>query len=319
MVHPPLYSSTTLAHSEMPALPDQYNKYCWRVSEADASLYWRYSAGVEKFLDYNHRYQRGEDYMMLGVDLALSHAVSSRDVLHAAGQAWATLRFTVPMIAGTTEITPEDDALLVYRVAPNSAAVEAWAERTVKLTKATTLEEARIEVDQLRPVIPDSQGDQTFLYVGPRGSPTDYAIILYGSHVPFDGVGYQTVMSRYLAILARYISDGKHETQDHSALQWGTEAQNLELPSFQVVSDGEPLEGPVFDNTLSQLNENMATLAVCVTLSVRNKTFDSWRSSTRIPSDPARHLVAQMRHGGLNAPCPRKGQFSWYNGSDRRV
>jgi hypothetical protein len=255
----------------MSALPEQYSKYRWQVSATDSSTYRRYGAGVERFADYNHRYQRGEDYIMLGVDISFVNAVPSHTMLRAAQRAWITLRFTVPTVAVTTENTPEDDALLVYHVAPDPAAVEAWAERTVELTEATTLEDARIEIDRRRPVIPDARGDQTFLYIVPRGSATKYALILYGSHVPFDGVGYQAIMTRYLAILARYLADDNIATQEHSALIWGTEHQNLALSYLEVVSENEPLEGPVFDNTLNEMGKRMRMLPV-------SHLLDAWRT-----------------------------------------
>jgi hypothetical protein len=246
----------------MPAIPQQYDKYRWKASESAPPVYRKNGAGVERIVDNNHRYHRGQDYMALGVDLSFADTVPMSDLLRAARDAWVTLRFTVPTIACTTEVNSDDEPLLVYHAAPDRSTVEAWAERTIASTEATTLADARIEIDRRRPTIPDAHGDQTFIYIVPLGSTKEYAVVLYGSHVPFDGVGYQAIMSHYLALVARYLVDAELASRDHFNLQWGKEGENLAVPYFEVVGEAEPLEGPVFESSVSTLMQDMGAMGV---------------------------------------------------------
>jgi hypothetical protein len=245
-----------------PVIPQAYDKYRWKASGTTPSVYRRHAAGVERMVDFNHRRLRGQDYMALCVDLSFTVAVPMSEVLRAAREAWTTLRFAVPTIACSTEVNADDEPLLVYRVASDYAAVRAWAERTVACTKATTLADARIEIDQQRPTIPDAHGDQTFIYVVPRGSAKAYGVIMYSSHVPFDGVGYQAIMCRYLMHLARYLTDADLASREHAALRWGDEGENLDPPYCEVVGEVEPLEGPVFESSMETILEDMGAMAV---------------------------------------------------------
>jgi hypothetical protein len=245
-------NETTMVDS----VPPEYAKYSWRVSDADPSAYARHGMGVDRLL---HLFK---DRMFLGVDLSFANPLSRGDLLVAARKAWITLRFQEPVVASSMNTTVDDDLLMVYHLVTDPSTLEAWAERTVELTEASTLADARTKIDQRRPETPDAHNDQTFLHIVPRGSDKEYTIVLYGTHVPYDGAGYQAIMTRYLRHLARYAFDRTLVEKEHAALRWGEEAKNLPPPYFEVVAKSEPLNGPVFNQALASSLQAFGVVAV---------------------------------------------------------
>ncbi|KAJ3520564.1 hypothetical protein NM688_g9144 [Phlebia brevispora] len=118
---------------------------------------------------------------------------------------------------------------------------------------ADNLDDLRVEIGK-RP-IPSADGDQTFLYILPS-SETNYGIVFFSSHVPFDGAGTKAIMNVYLEKLTQYIVDPSLAAKEVAA--WGPEADKL-LPFItEVLADSEPREGPAYQQTLKSVMDDLS-------------------------------------------------------------
>jgi hypothetical protein len=235
--------------------PQNYDKYKWKISDRDSHVYQRYAAGVERFEDFLNRYVNGQQNLFFAVTTSIPHPKDPVDVLRAARHAWVALRYKIPMLAGSTTQDAQDDTLMTYRLAVDLSDAEAWAERTAQLYDAPSLDDARVELGK-QAKLPDTYGQQTFLYIVPR-SATEYGILLFTHHTPFDGTGIKMVMDRFLVELARYLDDEVLAKRELSALEWGKEGDNL-MPCYtEIVSANELLSGPEYDRTLSEIMQGV--------------------------------------------------------------
>lgn len=228
------------------AFPAQnYARYAWRKSDADPAIVVREAAGGERYEDFLNRYVHGAQNLFLGVQLALATPVEHDAFLRAARSAWIALRHAVPSIALTTKQDADDNTLMTYHVANTLAEATAWAEHTVQsVSDHANLDALRVELGKR--TIPDAHGHQTFLYIIPQSS-TEFGVLLHTHHTPMDGAGTKIVLTRFLAILAKYIGDQELATKDISSLSWGQEADNL-LPAYsEVVNADQPLTGPLYE------------------------------------------------------------------------
>ncbi|KZV87145.1 hypothetical protein EXIGLDRAFT_724036 [Exidia glandulosa HHB12029] len=235
------------------AFPAQdFAPYLWRQSDAEPGVFVRRGAGGEAFEDFCNRAIYGEQNLFLGVHLKLAKPVDAAVLLRAFRSAWISLRFVIPTLALETKQDAADNTLLVYKVAKDLADVTLWAERTAQLVETST------DLDEIRAnactrTLPDAAGDQTFIYLVPQASTTEYGVLLQTHHTPFDGGATKIVMTRFLEILSTYI-DNEALAQKHvSSLSWGKETDNL-LPAYtKVVASTEPLSGPAYDQTLGAI------------------------------------------------------------------
>jgi hypothetical protein len=237
-----------------------YGKCQWRRSDADPLVFVRHMVGVERFVDFENRYMRGQHTIIGGFDTVFNTSASPNDVLRAAQLAWAALRFTVPIIAAVSSTDASDEGTLLYRVASSSEVASVWAERTVRLLKATSWYDAHRQLSLLS--LPDERSDQTFVYIVPR-SATEYTFILFTSHTTFDGAGVKATMSHFFSLFARYLHDNALGRQEVAGLKWGREYAHL-LPAFpQILADAKALSGPEHDRTAGAiLQQIQATFPV---------------------------------------------------------
>jgi hypothetical protein len=256
--------------------PHDHNKYRWVAAGSDEpGLFRRYAAGCERFMDFQHRYLNGQMNISFGVDLSLISPLPTSQLLDTLRKAWISLRFDIPTIAAGTIQDGDDDTVMLYRAAKGKEDVDAWAERTVQTVDAATTDEALERIGVRR--LPDENGDQTFLYLFPRSGSeaiaardTEYTLVLYTHHTPFDGAGVKVLMSRFLAILARYIGNNELAAREHDALKWGEEGKNLLPACPQIVAESEALEGPRYEQTLGGIMTDIAmNMPVSASHSVR--------------------------------------------------
>jgi hypothetical protein len=244
--------------STAPAFPPpDYTKYRWRASGA---VHERHLVGAELLCYHWAIGADGQGSGYLRFDTELARAVPTDAFVAAARAAWITMRFGTPIVATTTAPAADGAPALVYRTAPDHAAAAAWAARTVQLVDASAL---AVEHDVLsRWRVWEDGADQAVLVVLPRAD-TRYELGLLLGHAWTDANGAKVAMSRFLALLARYLHEPALAEREHAQLRWGTEGANL-LPAFpELVADSEKLRGPEYDATLASImNDFVTTLPV---------------------------------------------------------
>lgn len=266
---------------EMAAL--DFSRYKWRQDDKVFSRFKREVGGGELYDDILNFHKQGEQNLFLGTYIELYQPYQfpqASDFIDLLRKAWISLRWDVPTVASQTLHEPRDGSLwpaslLVYTLASNRSEVEAWAKETV------ILKEGYKDLDTLRydivtGVIPEEDlVPQTFLYYTPM-SPTSFGLLIYTSHVPFDGSGVKVLMSRFLEHLSRYISDSQYDASEFARHKWGEENANLIPSSSEILrehepaeldGDGnivkpelpeEPREGPKYLETLNQVVEDLS-------------------------------------------------------------
>jgi hypothetical protein len=246
--------------------PHTFEKYRWCTSDNDPAVSTRYAAGCERFEDFLNRYVHGQQNLFLGVSTTLAHPAQTADVLRAARQAWCALRASIPVIASSTTQDADDETLITYRTASVLAFVEAWAERTVTIWEGSdNLDAARTEIG--KSVIPDENGEQTFIYIVPR-SLTEYGFLLFTHHTPFDSAGARIVMSRFLALLSRYLWDSALATRELKDIDWGADTARL-LPAYpQAIAETESINGAQYEQALADMTHGIRS-----NLPVRSSLF----------------------------------------------
>lgn len=235
------------------ATPYDFDQYKWRRSLEDRSYFSRPVGGSELIEDIWHRYMDGEQKLFLGVTLELGISTPTNSFLDRARDAWIATRRVIPTVAARTEYALNGRPHLAYRVPKDHAESVAWAERTVCVdTSADNLDEVRVEIGK-KP-IPSDDGDQTFIYILPF-SDISFGLLLFTSHVPFDGAGTKAVMNVFLGKLAQYIVDPSLVAKE--TIPWGPEVDEL-LPFItEVLADDEPREGPAYQRTLVKVMEDL--------------------------------------------------------------
>ncbi|EJD54699.1 hypothetical protein AURDEDRAFT_156476 [Auricularia subglabra TFB-10046 SS5] len=207
-----------------------FDRYTWRPLPADEHNWVRHAVGGERYDDFLNRYVHGEQNLFLG----------------------RLLRYSLPTIALTTTPDAEDHPLMIYRVLQGAEEVANWVERTTLFHESgTDLDTLRVQLGKL--TLPFANGDQTFIHIVPGDSTSKYSVLLHTHHTPFDGAGTKIVMSRFLRLLARALEDPTSAAEEVLALRWGGETANL-LPAYcSVISEGEPLSGPLYEQTLGSI------------------------------------------------------------------
>ncbi|KAL5492789.1 hypothetical protein ACEPAI_4237 [Sanghuangporus weigelae] len=260
-----------------------FSRYKWRRDDKVLDRFKREIGGGELFDDIFNFHKQGEQNLFLGTYMQIYQPYQILDTsnfIDLLRKAWISLRWDVPTVASQILHEPRDGSpmpvsLLVYTLASDRTDVEAWAMETVILKEGfKDLDTLRYDI--VKGVIPDRDlVPQTFLYCLPI-SPTSFGLLLYTSHVPFDGTGVKVLMSRFLEHLSRYISDSPYEASEIARHKWGEENVNLLPISSEVLrgrepaefdGDGnlikpeipeEPREGPKYTETLDQVLADFA-------------------------------------------------------------
>jgi hypothetical protein len=237
--------------------PQDYAKYKWRVSDANAKSFRRYAAGSERFIDFLNRGLSGQNDIYFGLKTSLTTPTDAGEVLRAARQAWAALRFRVPVIASSTELDKDGEAYLSYQVATGLEEVRGWADRVVAIQDAVDMDTARVELGK-NVVLPDEMGQQTHLFVVPQ-STTEYGFLLRTHHTPFDGVGCCAVMDQFFPLFVKFLPDVVKAERELASLQWGEEIANLLPAPPEIVASNEPLIGADYAATMGEILTGMGT------------------------------------------------------------
>jgi len=233
-----------------PAFPPvDFAKYRWRASATDPKLFQREPNGSEALVDHMNRFAHGEHTVFLAVELDFQGNLSMTEFEHVARDTWIALRFQVPTIAARTLIGPNDRAVMTYPLPDSYADLQDWGNRTFRVAPANVnLEEWRYEIGQK--FIPDSNGDQTFVYATARDGRIT-GLLLHTSHITLDGIGAKVLLNLYLRDLALRLTG---ETRvDPSALRWGEEYKNLLPCVSEVLASSEPREGRLYQETLQDV------------------------------------------------------------------
>ncbi|KII94585.1 hypothetical protein PLICRDRAFT_33387 [Plicaturopsis crispa FD-325 SS-3] len=237
--------------------PFDFHQFVWKPSD-DPSVQTRYIAGPEVYADMVNRFQNGSGTLFVGAEISLRTPISTSDFLTHARGAWITLRAAVPTIASGTAQDVVGRTILTYRVAKDAANVRSWADRTVLLKEDdSSLIDLRLKLATY--AVPDANGDQTFLHLIPRSS-TRYGLLLHTAHLPFDGAAVKIVISRFLQILSKSISDPVIAAGEQT-LHWGDEWKNLPPPASEVLSPDEPIHGHAYDETMHSVLSDLERLA----------------------------------------------------------
>ncbi|OCB90291.1 hypothetical protein A7U60_g2465 [Sanghuangporus baumii] len=257
-----------------------YSRYRWREDDNVPGRVKREIGGGELFEDVLNFNKYGEQNLFLGVYFQVSQLIDTSHFIETARKAWISLRWDVPTVAAQMlheprEGSPAPAALLVYAPPADRAEAEAWAGQTVILKEGfEDLDTLRYEV--VKGVMPEKDlVPQSFLYAVPF-SPSSFGLLLYTSHIPFDGAGVKVLMTRYLEHLSKYIVDPGYVDAEKNRHKWGSETQNLLPIASEILrrhepaefdANGtlikpelpeEPREGPNFWETLNQVMTDLA-------------------------------------------------------------
>lgn len=212
-------------------------------------VYVREAAGGEVIEDVWNQFNHGEQTLFLAVDTTFSAPLSKVDLLETCRNAWIALRFDLPIIAAHTDHDESGNTLITYRLVEEYAHAYSWATTTLLLYESDeTLDETRYRVGQIP--LPNSRGEQTFLYVIPRRE-ASVSFLLHTSHVPFDGAGIKVIFSRFLRFLSKDM-DGSIASHN-KLLPWGTEGANLTPVALEVLVPDEAREGEEYRRTLERV------------------------------------------------------------------
>ncbi|TFK50405.1 hypothetical protein OE88DRAFT_1712963 [Heliocybe sulcata] len=290
--------------------PMDFSRYVWRVSPDDSSKYLREAAGGEVIEDVWNRFNHGEQNLFLAADLELSVDTPVNDFIARAKAAWLAMRFSLPIVAANTEQDEAGNSLVTYKVPHDQQEALEWASRTVRLYEGTTdLDELRYRIGQNK--IPEPNGDQTFLYFVTRSS-TSYGLLMHTHHTPFDGAGTKIAITKYLQILAPYLSVPSLASKQ---FQWGKEVENLTPVASEILAPSEPREGEPYNQTLAGV---MGDLAAAMPRQYGFKTRDIGPGPTRrasytfAPEESAKiiqnarslgYTITQVAHGAVCLVC----------------
>jgi hypothetical protein len=240
--------------------PQDYAKYKWlSTSDGNTKICRRYAAGSEKLCNFLHHNLDGQNYINFAFETSLTAPMDASNVLRAARQAWAVLRFTIPLLASSTGLDRDGDTYLTCRAATDLDEVRGWVESVVAIQNATDgqLDTAVAEIWK-NFAIPDETSPQTHLFVVPL-SANDYGFLLRTSHVPFDGIGCLAVMDKFFGLFVKFLPDAARGERELASLNWGEELANL-LPAYpEIVAPSEPLSGPDYTATIEPVLIGMAT------------------------------------------------------------
>lgn len=246
---------------------DQWDRFNWKALRPDDPSYYTqltFSGGT--YEELLRRFSNGEQVLFFSTEVTFTNHISSTDLLASARETWEALRFDVPTIAAQTEFDVDSwNVTMSYRLAKSSKEVKEWAKRTVRLGEGSKdLSVLRYELG--KKMIPEENGDQTFLYVLPT-SESSYGFLLHTHHTPFDGIAVQIIMNDFLTRLVKSI--GSSVTSSDS-LPWGTENKNLLPPTSAILGPAEAIEGPIYQKGLGMIIDSFVALQHKIGFKVRN-------------------------------------------------
>ncbi|KAJ7726947.1 hypothetical protein B0H16DRAFT_1735443 [Mycena metata] len=210
--------------------------YDWAPSPHDPSYYTRRGWAFETLNDIANRQKHGQTTMFFGANISAQRPFGTDSLL---------------------EHDTEDNTLLTYCTASSAADAQAWARRTLLFDgEYKTLDDLRKKIGGK--VLPDVNGDETFLHLIVR-SDTSFGVLLYTSHVTFDGAAVKIVTTRFLKKLALLLDGGSPDLN----LKWGDKYTNLTPAAGRVLGPNEVVEGAQHNATLNSVMMDFATAMPC--------------------------------------------------------
>ncbi|KAF9018929.1 hypothetical protein BDZ89DRAFT_1164941 [Hymenopellis radicata] len=299
--------------------------------------------GGENIHDVMNRYMKGDQTLFFALSIQLIANVPRNKLIVACRESWLWLRYHIPTVACTIHVDGDDQGHLQYH-SPTPSSASAWADRTFCVHSGLDLDTLRREVGPWP--VPSSAGDQTWLHFSCTDSDSahvsEFGLLFHSHHTPFDGTGVKLIMIRYLEHLSRFLSSSREEVV--TALQWGTEVENLTPCVSDVLSDDEPLPIPLLSDdlptflhpyygSLKQVNDTMndkhgfrarqaatGSLPSCHRAALLLSQEDTSFLLTALKSIPSSHAytVTHLAHAALsmvtvNDNPPSKGSQSFLN------
>jgi hypothetical protein len=243
---------------DLSALSD-WSQYKWRRSAANPAVFERHTAGAERYVDFQNTDADGQYTIALAVEATLARPLDAPSFLRVLRQAWMALRFAVPTIAVNVVQSTDGGSLLRYQIAQDEANMQAWAERTVCSLAMQPIQGAVDQVLECR--LPDERGAPTRLYHVPR-SGTEHIVILHVHHAIMDGIASKETMTRFMALVARYVHNVALVASDLAALSWGSETENLSPAWPHALATTEATAGPELTESLNRALQAAAALGV---------------------------------------------------------
>lgn len=228
------------------------SQFKWTFPDADRAE--RLIGGAEYIEHIWNHYDRGDQNIFAAIYVDIKSPVSNVVLKAAARETWAWLRFHIPTLASTTMFNEDNNGILVYRKAKSQSSVDDWAKRTLieEIADPIDLDELRVRLGPK--VLPDQNGDQTWLHLVTTGSESvnKFGLLVHSHHTPFDGAGLKKTLNRYLRRLAErlYSPDLPAET-----LKWGSEISNLNPCCFEILNSSNSFPVPPSSSADPQITD----------------------------------------------------------------
>lgn len=236
--------------------PFDYSGIAWRKDPTDPNLFFRDGAGSEIFIELSQMLNRGDQNVFLGLTLSPTNSAAFADeakVVDCARKSWLQIRSDIPIVAMRSRLLENLDVIVTYRVPPSDKEAQDWADQTFQVRKdVDSPEDLRYILGRV-PIIPDEHGNQTFLYLIPGEK--EFHFLIHAHHTPFDAGGQQTIMNRFLALLAKGITG-----EEFGPINWGDEVDRLTPTPWEVIKDPSTLQGPEFSKILGEVMTDLSQL-----------------------------------------------------------
>ncbi|KAG2134036.1 uncharacterized protein EDB93DRAFT_1331335 [Suillus bovinus] len=212
--------------------------------------------GGELVHEICNRYLKGDQTLFFGVTIDLHDTMSITKLSSSAQECWSWLRFQVPTIASS--ILNESDyklPMLIYTTA-SPQEISRWVQRTLIIHPPSHIDLNQLRINEGLKKVPSSEGDYTWMHLVPgeiaNGIVSKFCLLFHTHHSLFDGAGLKIVVNRYLAQLAKVLSDSYSASE---FMEWGNELGNIPPAAYNILNSKESLpispdslEDPCFDH-----------------------------------------------------------------------
>ncbi|KAJ7621277.1 hypothetical protein FB45DRAFT_928849 [Roridomyces roridus] len=286
-----------------------YDKFLWKPSNDEPSLFQRPLAGVELVQDLWNRFEKGGQTLFVALNLVLVTPTSEALLREAARRAWIALRHQIPIVATSIDIDENENPILKYRV-PNTHQVDEWAARTLVVHTQTAVDLYQVHAELGDQKIPSADGDQTWMHLILPSSPAEIdqiGFIFHTHHSITDGHGSQILVNAYLTEFGQQLGNTGAEVQ----FRWGEEVDRLPPDCFTILNPAEPLlikpdstEEPSFgDPVYGTLGAEMQRIGDSMQnvygFKPRDGDKSAWPAYRHIDlefsEDESKHLLAYMK------------------------
>ncbi|KAG2119206.1 hypothetical protein DEU56DRAFT_929802 [Suillus clintonianus] len=211
--------------------------------------------GSEHAQDILDRHFKGDQTLFFAVIVDLHIPVSITKLSSSAQESWCWLRFQIPTVASSVNGSDHELPTLSYTTA-SPQEINRWAQRTLIVHSPSHIDLDQLRANEGQKKVPSSDGDYTWLHLVPGeiadGTVSKFGLLFHTHHSPFDGVGIKIVANRYLAQLAKVLSDSHSASE---SIEWGNELKNLPSAAYNILNSNESLpippdslEEPSFDH-----------------------------------------------------------------------